>query len=450
MSTFHQRAFLNIEQLLIDLFCLTLAFPLALIPAWLLNLRIQPARLVWIPISFSILFLLVMVNRNLYDRTSFTYRDRILKSVVYASLIAALFSLVMLQFTLDTAGRDDFFAFYLLAVVLTISVRYLATRDETARAGGATPHVLMIGDCGLLSEYLYFHNKTGFTSQVVGCIPVGEDKPTGSVRHLGSLQDVEEILRSTVIDEVVVALPRETHPELRRVIHYCVSRGKTVKIAIPQIEDVSSYVDVLRIGTIPVVMYHDVRLNSVQSLMKRAMDIGVAVLLLAVLLLPMLPFLAPYVLSQGERRRLFASRRKMGLNGRVFHLHSYDLDGIDQPVARFLKWSGVAALPLLFNLLAGDISLVGPRMTSPEEHQRLLASEDGGGDEARRMSMKPGVTGLWYVRDFECAITREEEFGFDVEYMRRWSFAGDLRILSQSLLMGMLRRGTRGTMQAGE
>lgn len=181
---------------------------------------------------------------------------------------------------------------------------------------------------------------------------------------------------------------------------------------------------------------------------KRAMDVSVALLLL-ILLLPSLMLIALAVRVTSPGPILFRQSRT-GLNGRVFAVWKFrtmrvleDGDGIAHatrndarvtPIGALLRSTSLDELPQLFNVLAGDMSLVGPRPHAVAHDRRygLLI-----GDYARRFRAKPGMTGLAQIRglrgeihDLSCMEARVRA---DCEYIERWSLFFDLAILLQTI-----------------
>lgn len=180
--------------------------------------------------------------------------------------------------------------------------------------------------------------------------------------------------------------------------------------------------------------------------LKRALDVAVSVTLLAVLAVP-IALVALAILLRMGRPVLFTQIRP-GLHGNLFRLYKFRtmLDTRDArgellpdrerltPLGEFLRATSLDELPTLFNVLKGDMSMVGPRPLLQEYLDRYSPVQ------ARRHDVKPGVTGLAQV-DGRNALSWEEKFELDVRYVDTWSIWLDLRILMTTIVKVVRREG---------
>jgi sugar transferase EpsL len=183
-----------------------------------------------------------------------------------------------------------------------------------------------------------------------------------------------------------------------------------------------------------------------QLVVKRLMDVSVAAGLL-LLLAPLLACVGLLVRWQMGPPILFRHRRP-GKHGRPFTLHKFrtmtdarNPDGTTRPdgdrltpLGRFLRRASLDELPQLWNVLRGDMSLVGPRPLLMQYLDRYTA------EQARRLNVKPGITG-WAQINGRNAISSEEKFVFDVWYVDHWSLWLDLRILVLTVVRVFKREG---------
>lgn len=192
---------------------------------------------------------------------------------------------------------------------------------------------------------------------------------------------------------------------------------------------------------------------------KRALDVVGAVVGL-VTLAPLYVVIAATVLTESGRPVLYRATVR-GLHGCEFRLHKFrtmvpeaneilrgrpallieyqsklkiENDPRITPVGRFLRASSLDELPQLWNVLRGEMSLVGPRVVSDLELERYGAHRD------RMLSVVPGITGLWQVNGRH-SVSFERRVELDLEYIDRWSFWLDLRILLKTFPAVLSRRG---------
>ena len=179
---------------------------------------------------------------------------------------------------------------------------------------------------------------------------------------------------------------------------------------------------------------------------KRAFDVCVAGIL-SIALAPVYVAVAICVALRLGRPVLFTQHRP-GLNGRIFRLYKFrtmtderdergellpDSDRL-KPFGRWLRASSLDELPSLFNVLRGDMSLVGPRPLLVE-YLALYTPQ-----QARRHEVRPGITG-WAQVNGRNALTWEQKFEYDVDYVDRQSLALDLRILWLTIFKVLYREG---------
>jgi undecaprenyl-phosphate galactose phosphotransferase len=134
--------------------------------------------------------------------------------------------------------------------------------------------------------------------------------------------------------------------------------------------------------------------------------------------------LEEYLASNAAARQEWATGFKLQNDPRV------------TPFGRFLRRTSLDELPQFWNVLRGDMSLVGPRPVTAPELEAYYGS-----NVCLYKSAKPGITGLWQVNG-RSSLTYEERVNFDVEYIRRWSLAGDIRILVKTVLVVISGRGS--------
>ncbi len=182
------------------------------------------------------------------------------------------------------------------------------------------------------------------------------------------------------------------------------------------------------------------------SAVKRFSDIILAGLGLVVLF-PVLVVLSLMISAQMGRPVLFKQMRP-GLNGKPFYMYKFrtmtnekDEKGIPLPdeqrltrLGRFLRSTSLDELPELFNVLKGDMSLVGPRPLLMQYLDRYTP------EQARRHEVKPGITG-WAQVNGRNAITWEEKFALDVWYVDNWSLWLDIKILAMTVVKVFKREG---------
>jgi len=287
----------------------------------------------------------------------------------------------------------------------------------------------------------------------LGYVVVGHLGPAAPVGRpvLGSLDSIEEIIHGGVIDEVAAALDASEVAYLEPVISLCYQEGKPLRM-------------LLRAGAVPtaggrVEMLDGFEILTLTNgperilglLIKRVLDVTLAAIAL-VLLSPVMVVIGSAIFV-GDPGPVIFRQTRVGLHGRSFRMLKFRsmiagaedlLAGLGEqneisgpafkvandprvtPIGRFLRRSSLDELPQFWNVLVGHMSIVGPRPPLPEE----IAGYDLW--HRRRLSMKPGITGLWQV-----SARLEQEFDrwveLDLAYIDRWSLWLDVKIMVRTV-----------------
>ena len=322
------------------------------------------------------------------------------------------------------------------------------------RARGGMRNVLIVGAGGLgqrLANYLEKHPEMG--RSVCGFL---DDRRVAGKGVMGRTSDLAELARAAFVDEVILAAPHDRELTLR-VLHTAQQLRLDVKMA-PDLFGCEPMRETEQIGDMPLISLHEERLPVAGLMLKRLLDVagaGVALIFLA----PVLAVLAILVRLDSPGPVLYAAQRA-GRKGRAFRCYKFrtmvrDADGLkeklrernrrqgpffkitDDPritrVGRWLRRYSLDELPQLWNVLKGEMSLVGPRPHPLDDFSEYTI------EHLPRLDVTPGMTGLWQV-----TARRDPSFQtgmkLDIEYIHRWSLGMDLRILLRTA--GVVLRGS--------
>ncbi len=291
----------------------------------------------------------------------------------------------------------------------------------------------------------------------------GAKAATQPVAHLGGIDGVPSLLSRGEVDRVLVAFSSRSDEELVTVLRECDAHGVDVDV-VPRLFDlIGPEPRAYALGGFPVLSIRGRRTQLSAAFAKRALDIAGAVLGL-VFLWPLMLAISLALLFDSGRRVLYIQER-VGRGGRSFGMVKFRTladtspsadetpivgDGhltiseavealkleLNDPtrVGGRLRRTSLDELPQLWNVLKGDMSLVGPRPLRPFEVSAL------NGWQRRRQDVRPGLTGLWQVLG-RSEVPWEERMELDYSYVRHWSLAHDLKILARTLGAVISRRG---------
>jgi exopolysaccharide biosynthesis polyprenyl glycosylphosphotransferase len=386
------------------------------------------------------------------------------RDIAKATFVVAIvtFSALFL-FNQDQISRLFLVLLFVAQALVTLTGRtYLRSAFGAIRRRGYNIRYMLVAGTGTLARDFAdrVEARPNLGIQVIGHLTVPGEVATDIARPvLGSLDDIEAVFHSRVVDEVAVCLPSTAAAYTEPVSRLAADEGKTVRIPIDPVDDRLQSVKQEEFdGFLVRSMVHDHQ-HELGLVAKRLVDIGGALVGLVVLSPILLVTASAIRLRQGST--VLFRQTRVGLHGRPFTIYKFRtmvpdaearlgdvahlnirrghaFKAFDDPrvtgIGAFLRRSSLDELPQLWNVLKGEMSLVGPRPPLPNEVEGYDAWH------RRRLSMKPGITGLWQVE-----ARQEPEFDrwveCDLSYIDRWSLALDLRILARTIPAVLLGTG---------
>ena len=243
--------------------------------------------------------------------------------------------------------------------------------------------------------------------------PAPEQARPARVRQ-GTASQMFRRVKEIYPDLVIITGSARNDHEVLDLISECTDAGIEVRAVPDFFEIYSSHMRVERIGNIPMLLLRSPKAHPVASAVKRGVDVFFALLLLPFLVLALLGL----KLRAGRRvKPLLVKRSRAGLQGRRFPLYALNE----------ALWTGaplwLLALPQLFNVLRGEMSLVGPRANPPDRVDHFSSWEK------RMLSVRPGIMGFAAVNEAPGRVDPGDQFAWDVEYIDHQSIAFDLNVI---------------------
>jgi exopolysaccharide biosynthesis polyprenyl glycosylphosphotransferase len=270
------------------------------------------------------------------------------------------------------------------------------------------------------------------------------------------LTTLPAFLRRNIVDEVVLALPiRSFHLDASRIADLCERQGIILRVLPDLFNLTNTRPKVEELATAPMVTHHATITEGGALLAKRIFDFTVSFVFLI--------FVSPFLLVVAalikltSRGPVFFVQKRVGLNKRIFDIYKFrtmvvnaesrmqEIEHLNEvsgpvfkikndprltPIGKFLRTASIDELPQLFNVLKGDMSLVGPRPWQLRDYELFTsACEDW---QRRRFSVRPGVTCLWQVNGRN-SVAFEKWMELDLQYIQKWSFWLDLKILAKTI-----------------
>ena len=394
---------------------------------------------------FSALFLIIPGYLLLYSifqlympRRVKSYRKELMDIIRANGIGFMIFILVLYFIKQEHFSRQMLCIFFFINISLEFASRYLIRTIlwKMRKQGLNQKHILMIGESQMAEQYmdrLRENPKWGY--QVFA--------------HLKDEEKLERILEGNELDEVVIALRAEDYGKLERIVDVCEKAGVHTKM-IPDFGNVIStrpYIE--DVQGIPVIHVRRVPLNIMRNrVAKRAVDlIGATV---AIILFSPVMLLTVLVVALTEEGSVIYRQERVGLHNQVFYMYKFRSmimqdeekekaewstrnDPRITPVGKLIRRTSIDELPQLFNVLKGEMSLVGPRPERPQFVQKFR-------DEIPRYMVKhqvrPGITGWAQINGYRGDTSIEKRIEYDLYYIENWTMVFDMKILILTIFKG--------------
>ena len=348
--------------------------------------------------------------------------------------------------------------FLVLNVALTYSSRELVREalERRWRAGIGIKRILIAGsgELGrLVADKILEHRELGY--QIVGFV---DDKAPGDhlgyrgLPLLGRVEEAADISAREAVDHLYVALPPEQHVQMLQLIESTSRECVDVKVVPDLLQVIALRARLEDLDGIPVININDPPLQGFNSIVKRGIDIAISAAALVVITIPFCVIAALVKLT--SRGDVFYRQERMGLDGKPFMIYKFrsmyddaeaetgpvfaiEQDPRRTPIGRLLRRSNTDELPQLWNVLRGDMSIVGPR---PERPLFVAQFKDKIPSYMLRHKVKAGITGWAQVNGWRGNTSIEKRIEYDLYYIENWSVRLDLKIMWLTLLRGFFHK----------
>ena len=403
---------------------------------------------------------------QIYDRIDAAHR-RVIVSDAFRQCLVGAVSIVLFEFALRLdLSRSFVAAFAALSWALLCLFRLNAGRvlGIVRREFGAPSYVMVagLGEAALrIGRQIedaadYGIRLSGFLAEPGDRSP--EEIELAAKYPVRPLAELPDLLRRQVIDEVIFAVDSRRLAELEEMFLLCDEEGVRTRVAVDFFPHINSQVYLDRLGASPLLTFSATPHDEIRLLVKRATDIVLAGAAL-VLVSPIMIVVALLIRLTSPGPVIFRQIR-CGLNGRRFTFYKFrsmcqDAEAMraalehrnekstvfkihDDPrltgLGRWLRKFSVDEWPQLWNVLKGDMSLVGPRPPLPEEVEQYKRWQ------RRRLRMRPGLTCLWVVNGRD-SVDFESWMRMDMQYIDTWSLGLDWKIMLQTIPQVLSGRG---------
>jgi exopolysaccharide biosynthesis polyprenyl glycosylphosphotransferase len=393
------------------------------------------------------------------------YGDRAVRPGL-TSIVSSLFQVTVVVLLYAVVSGNDFSSYYIFYGSLFFAVAYVSMfrfayeriTGRLLRAAGYQRRAVLVGTGEHIEDVAHALAAGDEGINVIGFISLSP-RPDNGLISLGTLDDVGDVVLDHRVDEVIIADPDFPQREAVELVDQCHQRGVTVRIAPSTMEILVHRAEFVPGQSVPLFELKPPVFEGFDYALKRTFDL-VGSLALILVLSPFLLACALAIKLTSRGSIVYRSSRP-GIGGAPFacfkfrtmyrdaHARQPALEDLNEasgalfkiredprvtPVGRLLRRFSIDELPQLFNVLRGQMSLVGPRPLPQRDYDRL---EDW---HKKRYLVTPGITGLWQVSG-RSDLDFDDLVRLDFLYLERWSVFLDLSILLKTIPAVLSRRG---------
>lgn len=342
----------------------------------------------------------------------------------------------------------------LLALLLRILIkRYLLSYGQRTQA----VRMVMVATKTRAEQTLStMRKKEEWLHQLVALVIIDQDlsgTKIGDIPVTANVHTMMAYLKNEAIDEVYLNIGAEARESFKPYVMEMEDMGLTVHMKIELLENYSDFDATLgQLGQAPVITFANRIYDYRELAVKRCIDIAGSIVGMVIMALAMI-FVAPAIKLESPGP-LFFKQKRVGKNGRYFYIYKFrsmyidaeerkkelmaqnEMSGLmfkmkDDPritkVGKFIRKTSIDELPQFLNVFRGEMSLVGTRPPTVNEFQLYQ------GHHKRRLSMKPGITGMWQAYGRKTVTDFEEVVKMDLDYIDHWNLLLDIKILCKTV-----------------
>jgi putative colanic acid biosynthesis UDP-glucose lipid carrier transferase len=451
-----QQQFLRNISYTLDIIIILIAYLIA--KKFSYNIDLQYFSYPFFFLSIVLWFVMSVFSKIYFEKRSNKFAEELVQMIYHSILFIVSLSSLLFFLNLNHKFPSKFvLVFANILTFLAILSKYAIRKKIHAylNKGIFYDQVLLVGSTKAAEEFIDAVKKYYYYGyKCIGYID-DQDQLKKECTYLGNLNDLHTILRTTEIDEVFIALPTGENEKIQNCIAICDGLNIKVRILPNLSEFTSTSIYNNNIGLLPVVNVGDLPLDKRENkLLKRIFDIVFSLLFFILLGSFIFPLLA-IIIKLSSKGPIFFKQERWGLNNkritcykfRSMYKESSDLDDEgnfqqafkDDPritlIGKILRKTNMDELPQFWNVLIGNMSVVGPR---PHPTQLNIQSMELVDNYMLRHMVIPGITGLAQVNGCRGETRTTEDMqkrvNFDLYYIQRWNFWLDLQIIIQTVI----------------
>jgi putative colanic acid biosynthesis UDP-glucose lipid carrier transferase len=462
----NQKSLYSIK-LWLDLFLLILSFILAALIAQPAHILYQRPYMFLLMVGLNFLWYFTTNITEFYDiLSSYSFSNQFV-SILKNATIQIISSVLFIFLVKEDLFTRNFIVLYFIFINLFIGLRiviYKQIQKAIHTKGKYTRNLVIIGSNNIGAEFSnIIESNLDFGYKLIGFV---DDSYGDSKNYLGNIENLNNIITTQNIDEVVIAIPNYDLQKLKNIINVCNKNAVRIHIIPDYYQFLSKKFTINIIGNFHIITVRNEPLSEIQwRFIKRSFDLIFTIAISFLFLIWLIPLIA-LIVKLTSPGPIFFIQDRVGLKNKKFKCykfrsmhksnHSNDTDFAptveNDPrvtaLGRFLRSSNLDELPQFLNILKGDMSIVGPR---PHAVTFNIAYVQYFDNIKLRHLVKPGLTGWAQVHGLRGDVADHDEnrkktikrIEYDIWYIENWSLGLDLQIILLTTWQ-MLTRNTKG------
>ncbi|ADQ41904.1 Undecaprenyl-phosphate glucose phosphotransferase [Caldicellulosiruptor acetigenus I77R1B] len=371
-----------------------------------------------------------------------------LLAVVRSNVISLLLVvLIFYLFKLIDFSRIFLFIFVVVNIILSFVQRAVLRRLLFSSKSKITlkENILLVGYNSLTQTLAQVFERENYN--ILGYVDEKEQESQNEI--IGNLNEIEEILKKRHVDEIIIGIPLTDERKINYIVDICEKYGIRTYLILDYFRYVPSKAEIEKVNGIPLVNIRYSPLDEwTNRFIKRSFDIVVSLIGL-IICLPLFIIIAILIKLTSEGPVLFVQER-VGYNRRIFKMHKFRTMYVQNPNEEKIKWTtkddprrtpvgkilrrlSLDELPQLWDVLIGNMSLVGPR---PERPYFVEKFKEEIPKYMIKHRVRPGMTGWAQIHGLRGDTSIEERIKYDIWYIENWSFWLDIKIIFATIFKG--------------
>ncbi|MEE1228892.1 MAG: undecaprenyl-phosphate glucose phosphotransferase [Lachnospiraceae bacterium] len=413
----------------------------------------------WMFLVIIPVFLLFNARFNLYKPRRYRHAGEEYRSIIKADSCSIILLLMLVYFfQILHVPRSLMLMFYLMTMILTILERFLIRwiLQRTRKGGRNLKHVLIIGYSHAAEMYIRRIKRNpqwGYYIHGILDDNLDEGFEYKDIPVVGKISNLETVLSDNDFDEVAITLALKEYHKLEGIVATCEKSGVHTKFIPDYYKFIPTHPVTEDLAGLPVINIRNVPLtNTFNKFVKRAMDIFGSIF--AIILFSPIMLVTAILVKKSSPGPIIFCQERIGLHNKPFKMYKFRSMGVQKPseekkqwtvkddprvtpIGKIIRKTSIDELPQLFNVLKGDMSLIGPRPERPlfvEQFKETIPRY------MIKHQVRPGMTGWAQVNGFRGDTSIEGRIQHDIYYIENWTLGFDIRILFLTVFKGFVNK----------